>query len=170
MALLLVLGGIALALGSGSEEPTAENLKKDVAASDSKESKDVKDPAAVGGIGSGKLTEAAAVDVVAKMYLAVIEEDYKGSYASLADELKSQDYPSQGAWKAKMESLEALKFVEGPQPKLGKSDASVKGTVQAIYTDPNRLEEADGSWRLVPVDGEWRISEIDLKIKQEQAL
>ncbi len=170
VALLLVLGGIALAFGSGSEEPTAENPKKDVAAPDSKESKDVKDPAAVGSIGSGKLTEAAVVDVVAKMYLAVIQEDYKGSYASLSDELKSRDYPSQEVWKAKMESLEALKFTEGPQPKLAKSDASMKGTVQAIYTEPNRLEEADGTWKLVPEDGEWRISEIDLKTKQEQAL
>ncbi len=173
VGLFLVLGGIALALGSGPEEPVAEIPKKDAAASESKastKSKEAKEPNAGGKIGAGNLTQAAAVDTVAKMYLAVIEEDYKGSYASLSDELKDQDYPSQQAWKSEMESLEALKFVEGPQPKLAGSDASVKGTVQAIYTEPNRLEEADGTWRLVPVDGEWRISEIDFKNVQEQAL
>ncbi|MGI8866836.1 MAG: protein kinase domain-containing protein, partial [Rubrobacteraceae bacterium] len=101
VALLLVLGGIALAFGFSSNESVAENPKKDAAVSDSKEpkeSKDAKDLATEGSIGSGKLTEAAAVDVVAKMYLAVIQEDYKGSYASLSDELKSRDYPSQEVW------------------------------------------------------------------------
>lgn len=173
LVLLLVVGGISLFFVSSGEEPAANASKsndasKAVDASKEDKKSDRAKPEAE--IGSGKLTQAAAVDVVANTYLDVIQENYKGSYASLSKDLKENEYPSRSDWEGKMKSLEALKFTDGPVPELGKNDTTVKGTVQSIYTAPNRLEQADGTWTLVPVNGEWRISAIDFTNKQTQKL
>ena len=186
LALLLVVGGILLAAGGGREpsadvpSKTADTAKKDaganaganagtaagVAAGSEKEK-----PAA--NIGSGKLTDVEAVNVVAETYLAVIQKDYKGSYAYLSKDFKKSEYPTRSDWEKRMGSLKALKFVEGsggPTPKLSERDATVTGTVQAIHTGPNRLEQSDGTWTLVPVGGEWRISKINFANKQVREL
>ena len=83
LALLLVVGGVTLAAGSGGE-PSADAPASSTAASK-------KDPGAVSekdkpqaNIGSGKLTEAEAVNTVGETYLAVIRGDYGGSYAHLS--------------------------------------------------------------------------------------
>lgn len=170
LVLLLAIAGVALALSSSGDQTTTGTSPKssDPPQKDASSKSDAKKDNLDANIGSGKLTEAAAVNVVAETYLAAIEKDFEGSYSNFSEEFKRSRYPSQRDWEKEAKDLRALRFVQGkgPTPELNEDDATVKGTVQAIYDSPRRLEQSDGTWTLVPEDGEWRISSINFANEQ----
>lgn len=170
LVLLLAIAGVALALSSSGDQTTTGTSPKssDPPQKDASSKFDAKKDNLDANIGSGKLTEAAAVNVVAETYLAAIEKDFEGSYSNFSEEFKRSRYPSQRDWEKEAKDLRALRFVQGkgPTPELNEDDATVKGTVQAIYDSPRRLEQSDGTWTLVPEDGEWRISSINFANEQ----
>jgi hypothetical protein len=103
----------------------------------------------------GGLTEAAAERTVEEFYASAAEENYNRSSQLLSEGWRQSAFPSQSIFQGTFGTLQSIEFIEGPTAEISGDTATVTGVTEATHTD--RIEQNEGTWRLVNVDGEWKI-------------
>lgn len=129
------------------------------------------DPPAGGGQGasgsgeSGGLSKAAAEEVVRQVYTTADAGDFETSYALLSQGFQeAQGVSSPDDWSLTFDTLESVRFIEGPSAQVSGDTATVTGVTIAEITD-GTTERNTGIWTLVNEGGEWKLD--DLSLEQE---
>jgi eukaryotic-like serine/threonine-protein kinase len=105
----------------------------------------------------GGLTAGAAEQTVQEFYASAVRGDYEKAYELMTDEWKRQYFPTRADLEGTFSKVEDVTFVEGPTAEVSGDTATVTGVTRATLTD--RVDQNEGTWRLVSVGGEWRINE-----------
>jgi hypothetical protein len=113
------------------------------------------EPAGEAQAGGGPTEEAAAEQAVEEFYRSAAQGDYGRSSELLSEGWRQSTFPSQASFQSTFQTLQSIEFVEGPTAEISGDTATVTGVTEATHSD--RIEQNEGTWRLVSVDGEWRI-------------
>jgi tRNA A-37 threonylcarbamoyl transferase component Bud32 len=103
------------------------------------------------------LTKEAAEQTVQEFYASAVRGDIDRAYGLLTAGWRQQYFPTQAELERTFEPVQEVTFVEGPTAEVSGETASVTGVTRATLTD--RIEQNEGTWRLVNEGGEWRIDE-----------
>ena len=107
--------------------------------------------------GQGELTVQAAEQTVQDVYKTAAEGDYGASYDLLSGQFRANEAPTQASWSGQFDTLQSIKFVQGPSARISGDTATVKGVTIAKHTD--RTERNTVTWKLVDEGGEWRLND-----------
>ena len=110
----------------------------------------------------GSLTDVAAAETVAEMYLAITQQRYAESYEYLSRGYRQNGYPTLEAWVQEHSELRAMRFTETPVARTSGGVATVEGNIEILRPDGTR-EQQKGTWKLVKEDGRWKMSELQTR-------
>lgn len=113
---------------------------------------------------AGGLTAAAAQKTVEEMYASAAAKNYSASYDLLSTESKQNTVGSEANWAGTFDTLESIKFVEGPTATVNGDTATVTGTTIAVHTD--RTERNTGTWTLVDEGGQWKVNYWSVQVRR----
>jgi len=107
--------------------------------------------------GQNDLTQEAAERTVKDFYSSAVQGDYEKAYGMLTDEWRAQYFPSQADLEGTFAPVEEVTFVKGPAGEVTGDTATVTGRTRAVLSA--KIEQNQGTWRLVNEGGEWKIDE-----------
>ncbi|MGF1473814.1 MAG: protein kinase [Rubrobacteraceae bacterium] len=108
-------------------------------------------------------SELAAAQTVREVYELAAAGEYGASYELLSPAFQQSQAPTQAQWGGQFDTLERIRFLEGPDAEVTGGTARVTGVTLAEHT--NRTERNTATWTLVLQDGQWKLN--DLTIEQE---
>jgi eukaryotic-like serine/threonine-protein kinase len=114
----------------------------------------------------GGLTEEAAAQTVRDVYTMAAEGNYGASYDLLSEGFKQNVVPTQTEWSGQFNTLQSIRFVQGPDAQVSGDTARVTGTTIAEHTD--RTERNTVTWILVNEGSEWKLD--DLQFQNQEIL
>lgn len=167
LALIVVVVSLVAALGSGEQSGSqsapvaAATTGTTAAATEGSTQAPVPTTRTGAGRSAGgpQLTDVAAAETVAEMYLALTRQRYSRSYELLSGDYRQSEYPSLESWMADQGDLRALRFVDTPDVKASDGEAEVKGEAEVIWSDGSVTRDK-GTWKLVREDDRWKVDEI----------
>jgi tRNA A-37 threonylcarbamoyl transferase component Bud32 len=110
------------------------------------------------GQAEGGLTAEAAEQTVQEFYASAVRGDIGRSYELLSADWRQEHFPTQAVLEGTFDPVQEVTFIEGPTAEEVSGDtATVTGRTRAELT--TRIEQNQGTWRLVNQNGEWRIDE-----------
>jgi hypothetical protein len=115
---------------------------------------------------AGGLTEQAAAQTVRDVYTTAAAGNYGTSYDLLSTGFKQNAVPTQAEWSGQFNTLQNIRFVQGPDAQVSGDTATVTGTTIAEHTD--RTERNTVTWILVNEGGEWKLD--DLQFQDQEIL
>jgi hypothetical protein len=104
---------------------------------------------------SGSSEAQAAERVVQEFYTSSSAGDYDRSAQLLSEGWRQSTFPNRATFEGTFDKVESVEFVEGPTAEVSGDTATVTGRTRATLTD--RVEQNEGTWRLVKENGEWKI-------------
>ena len=105
----------------------------------------------------GGLTEEAAARTIEQVYETADAENFDASYALLSQGfLANQGVSSAEEWALTFDTLESIRFEEGPDAQVSGDNATVTGVTVADITD-GTTQRNTVSWTLVNEGGEWKM-------------
>ncbi len=107
------------------------------------------------------LTEEAAAQTVEQVYESSDAGDFETSYDLLSQNFQQNTAGSFDNWVATFDTLESLRFIEGPNAQVFGDTATVTGVTIAQITD-GTTERNTGTWTLVNEGGEWKLDDLSL--------
>ena len=105
----------------------------------------------------GSLTAQAAEETVQNVYETAEAEDYTVSYNLLSSGFKSSTAGSQANWAATFDSLQTIRFVQGPDAQVSGNTATVTGVTVA---QTGQTERNTVTWAMIEEGGEWKLDDI----------
>jgi serine/threonine-protein kinase len=114
--------------------------------------------------GQGSLTAQAAEQTVRQVYTTAADGDYDASYGLLSEDFKATKAPTQPSWSVQFDTLESIRFVEGPNAQVSGNTATVTGVTIAALPDETQRNTA--SWTLVNEGEEWRLNSINIENRE----
>jgi eukaryotic-like serine/threonine-protein kinase len=113
-----------------------------------------------GQVGGGPTEEEAAAQTVRDVYATAAAGDYGASYELLSERLKQSAVPTLAEWSGQFNTLQSIRFIQGPSAQVSGNTATVTGTTIAQHTD--RTERNTATWTLVNEGGEWKLDSINI--------
>lgn len=110
------------------------------------------------------LTTGAAEKAVKEMYSSAAAKNYNTSYSLLSGQFKQDTVGSEANWAATFDTLQSIKFIQGPTAVVNGDTATVTGTTIAVHTD--RVERNTGTWTLVDEGGEWKVNDVSVQVRR----
>jgi serine/threonine-protein kinase len=104
---------------------------------------------------SGSSEAQAAERVVQEFYTSSSAGDYDRSAQLLSEGWRQSTFPNRATFEGTFDKVESVEFIEGPTAEVSGDTATVTGRTRATLTD--RVEQNEGTWRLVKENGEWKI-------------
>ena len=104
-------------------------------------------------------TEQAAAQAVRDTYRLAADGEYERSYEFLSPAFRQSLAPTQAQWTSQFDTLESIRFVEGPDANVTGNAARVTGVTIAVHTD--RTERNTATWTLIREDGRWKLNELN---------
>jgi eukaryotic-like serine/threonine-protein kinase len=133
--------------GSGRDQSPGGGQQQSVASSPSQN-----------GSEHGGLTAQAAEQTILEVYSTAADGEYDTSYGLLSQNFKATTAPTQPEWSSQFETLESLRFVQGPDAQVSGNTATVTGVT--IAEKVSRTERNIVTWRMVNEGAEWRLDGI----------
>jgi hypothetical protein len=174
VAVLAVIGALAnpSLLGGGNEQAGGENPQNNAGQNPSGGGQNAQaggggqqaasQPAPAGQAGgdqaqaSGGSSEAQAAErTVQEFYTSSSAGNYDRSAQLLSESWRQSTFPDRATFEGTFDKVESVEFIEGPTAEVSGDTATVTGRTRATLTD--RVEQNEGTWRLVKENGEWRI-------------
>lgn len=109
----------------------------------------------------GGTAEETAARTVEEIYATAASGDYGASYELLSSGFKQRQAPTQARWEATFQTLQSIRWAEGPVARVSGDTATVTGTTIAEHSD--RTERNTGTWTLVREGGEWRLESLSIQ-------
>ena len=85
--------------------------------------------------------------------------EYEESYEFLSPAFRQSLAPTQAAWTNQFDTLERIRWLEGPDAQVTGDAARVEGVTLAEHTD--KTERNTVTWTLVRQGGEWKLNSIN---------
>jgi hypothetical protein len=112
----------------------------------------------------GSLTAQAAEQTIRQVYTTAVDGDYDASYGLLSEDFKATKAPTQPRWSGQFDTLQSIRFVEGPNAQVSGDTATVTGVTIAAL--PDQTQRNTASWTLVNEGEEWRLNSIDIENRE----
>jgi serine/threonine-protein kinase len=109
-------------------------------------------------------TEQAVAQAVRDVYKLAADGDYGQSYDLLSPAFRQEYATTQAQWSGQFDTLESIRFVEGPDATVSGNAARVTGVTIAEHTDETQRNTV--TWTLIREDGQWKLNDLDM-IEQE---
>lgn len=104
--------------------------------------------------------ERAAAQAVQSVYKLAADGDYQRSYSFLTQNAKQQtEAYTLAQWSGQFDTLQRIRFIEGPDAEVSGNTATVTGVTRAEHT--NRTERNTVTWTMVRRNGEWKLDRIN---------
>jgi hypothetical protein len=108
------------------------------------------------GQAGGAPSEAEAAErTVEEFYTLSSAGNYDRAAQLLSESWRQSTFPNQATFAGTFDKVEHVEFVEGPTAEVSGDTATVTGRTEATLTD--RIEQNEGTWRLVKENGGWKI-------------
>jgi eukaryotic-like serine/threonine-protein kinase len=105
--------------------------------------------------GGGSSEAQAAERAVQEFYTSSSAGNYDRSAQLLSESWRQSTFPNRATFEGTFDKVESVEFIEGPTAEVSGDTATVTGRTRATLTD--RVEQNEGTWRLVKENGEWKI-------------
>ncbi len=102
----------------------------------------------------GDLSAEAAAQAVQDYYTAAADGDYDQAWSFLSTRYQ-QEWGPQADYTSQFDTLNEVRFVEGPTPEVSGETATVTGGTLATHTD--RVDRTTGTWTLINENDQWKI-------------
>jgi hypothetical protein len=103
----------------------------------------------------GSIEAQAAERTVQEFYTSSSAGNYDRSAQLLSESWRQSTFPNRATFEGTFDKVESVEFIEGPTAEVSGDTATVTGRTRATLTD--RVEQNEGTWRLVKENGEWKI-------------
>ncbi len=103
--------------------------------------------------------EQAAAQAVRDAYKLAADGDYDQSYALLSPAFRQVWAPTQVQWTGQFDTLESIRFVEGPDAQVTGNAAQVTGVTIAVHTYETQRNTV--TWTLIREDGQWKLNDLN---------
>ena len=113
---------------------------------------------------AGGLTAAAAEKTVEEMYTSAAAKNYNASYDLLSTKSKQNTVGSEANWAGTFDTLESIRFIQGPTATVNGDTATVTGTTIAVHVD--HTERNTGTWTLVDEGGQWKVNYWSVEVRR----
>ena len=107
----------------------------------------------------GDPAEQSAARAVREAYELAAAGEYEESYEFLSPAFRQSLAPTQAAWTNQFDTLERIRWLEGPDAQVTGDAARVEGVTLAEHTD--KTERNTVTWTLVRQGGEWKLNSIN---------
>ncbi|MGB3634546.1 MAG: protein kinase [Rubrobacteraceae bacterium] len=103
--------------------------------------------------------EQAAAQAVRDAYKLAADGNYDQSYALLSPAFRQSLAPTQRRWTSQFDTLESIRFIEGPDAQVSGDAARVEGVTIAVHTYETQRNTA--TWTLIREDGQWKLNSLN---------